>query len=288
VVRGDLSCAETVDELVRQLDFDGICHLAGLTGIRDSLSRPTTYFDVNLGIAINILKAVRSRYARTGRPTRIVFASTRAVYARAKDELVAETYPAAPASPYGVTKRAVEQLMEFESRSGIIGAVILRCFNVSGADQGIVDHQPRLIPNLIDAIRGTLPPVQLNSLQSRRDFVHVLDVGRAFVTALDSSQPGQYRVYNVGSGQGVSVERVLRLLEEVSGRPVPHLPAPEELFRAGHAEDPDAGIADISLIQRELRWEPRRSIEKLVSDAWSFSGTVSDEEHGDAKGHEVR
>ena len=168
MVRGDLSCAETVDQLVSQLDFEGICHLAGLTSIRDSLSHPTMYFDVNMGIAVNILKAVRSRYVRTGRPTRIVFASTRAVYARAKDELVAEAYPAAPASPYGVTKRAVEQLMEFESSSEMIGAVILRCFNVSGADRGIVDRQPRLIPNLIGAIKGdasagtvefaTLPP----------------------------------------------------------------------------------------------------------------------------------
>jgi UDP-glucose 4-epimerase len=292
VVRGDLSCAETVDQLVSQLDFEGICHLAGLTSIRDSLSHPTMYFDVNMGIAVNILKAVRSRYVRTGRPTRIVFASTRAVYARAKDELVAEAYPAAPASPYGVTKRAVEQLMEFESSSGMIGAVILRCFNVSGADRGIVDRQPRLIPNLIGAIKGTLPPVQLNSLRYRRDFVHVLDVGRAFVTALDSCQPGQYRVYNVGSGEGISVERVLRLLEEVSGRPVPHAPAPEELFRVGNAEDPDAGFADISLIKRELSWEPRRSIEKLVSDAWRFSDTVSDEEHveelGNAKGDGLR
>jgi UDP-glucose 4-epimerase len=285
VVRGDLSCAETVDQLVSQLDFEGICHLAGLTSIRDSLNRPTMYFDVNMGIAVNILKAVRSRYERTGRPTRMVFASTRAVYARAKDELVAETYPAAPASPYGVTKRAVEQLMEFESSSGIIGAVVLRLFNVSGADRGIVDRQPRLIPNLIGAIRGTLPPVPLNSLRYRRDFVHVLDAGRAFVTALDGCQPGQYRVYNVGSGEGTSVERVLRLLEEVSGRPVPHRPAPEELFTVGNAEDPDAGIADISLIQRELRWEPQRSIEKLVSDAWRFSDMVGDEERLEALGN---
>jgi len=277
VVRGDLACAETVDQLVGQLDFEGICHLAGLTGIRDSLGRPTMYFDVNVGNAVNILKAVRSRYARTGRPTRIVFASTRAVYARAKEELVPETHPVAPASPYGVTKRAVEQLLEFESGSGIIGAAVLRCFNVSGADRGIVDHQPRLIPQLIGAIRGTLPPIRLGSVRSRRDFVHVLDVGRAFVTALERSRPGQYRAYNVGSGQGISIEHVVGLLEEVSGRPVPRLAAPEELARDGDAGDADAGIADISLIRRELGWKPERNIETLIRDAWRFAPTASDE-----------
>jgi UDP-glucose 4-epimerase len=262
-----------VDKLVGQLDIEGICHLAGLSGIRDSLSRPTIYFDVNVGIAVNILKAVRARYARTGRRTRIVFASTRAVYAKAKDELVAETYPVAPASPYGVTKRAVEQLLEFESSLGIISAATLRCFNVSGADEGIVDHQPRLIPKLIGAIKGTLPPVRLDSLLYRRDFVHVLDVGRAFVMALDSSKPGQYRVYNVGSGQGISIEHVVRLFEEVSGRRVPWVAAPVELLGNGNAEDPDAGIADISFVRRELGWEPERSIEKVVCDAWRFSTT---------------
>lgn len=277
VVTGDLREADTVDRLIGQLNFDAVCHLAGLTGIRDSLSRPTTYFDVNIGSAVNILKAARSLHERTGRSTRIVFASTRAVYARAKDELVAETYPAFPASPYGVTKRAVEQLLEYESSSGTIGSVVLRCFNVSGADQGIVDRQMRLIPWLISATRGTLPPVRLDSPRARRDFVHVLDVGRAFVTALESAQPGQHRLYNIGSGQSTSIERVVQLLEETSGRPLPQLGAPEESFRDGNAEDPDAGIADITLIQRELGWRPSRSVQQLVGDAWRFSAAVGEE-----------
>jgi len=276
VVRGDPTRADIVDQLIGQSDFEGICHLAGLTGIRESLSQPTMYFDVNVGIAVNILKAVRSRYARTGHPARIVFASTRAVYAKAKDELVAETYPAIPASPYGVTKRAVEQLLEFESGMAAIGAISLRCFNVSGADRDIVDHQPRLIPKLIGAIRGTLPPIRLDSPRNRRDFVHVLDVGRAFVAALERSQPGQYRVYNIGSGQGISIEHVVRLLEEVSGRPVPQLAVPESR-RDDNAEDPDAGIADISLARRGLGWKPERTIENLIRDAWHFSAAASGE-----------
>jgi UDP-glucose 4-epimerase len=278
VVTGDLCQADTVDRLIGQFNFEAVCHLAGLTGIRDSLTRPTAYFDVNVGNAVNILKAARSLYARTGRPTQVVFASTRAVYDSAKDEPVAETYPAFPASPYGVTKRAVEQLLEYESSSGMIGAVILRCFNVSGADRGIVDRQLRLIPRLIGAARGTLPPVRLHSPRARRDFVHVLDVGRAFVTALESAKPGQYRLYNIGSGQGTSVEHVVRLLEEASGGPVPQLAVPGESFRDGSAQDPDAGIADISLAWRELGWKPSRSMEKLVSDAWHFSAAADKEE----------
>jgi UDP-glucose 4-epimerase len=109
---------------------------------------------------------------------------------------------------------------------------------------------------------------------------------------LESAQPGQHRVYNIGSGQGTSIERVVRLLEEMSGRPVPQLAAPEESFRDGNAEDPDAGIADITLVGRELGWKPRRSIEQLVRDAWRFSAAASEEEDikepGSGEGYEMR
>src|SRR5690348_18010895 len=78
VVCGDLMSAAACADLIAENDFDGICHLAGLTGIRDSFRRPVAYFDVNVGGSVNLLRAVQARHARTGRPTRIVFASSRA------------------------------------------------------------------------------------------------------------------------------------------------------------------------------------------------------------------
>ncbi len=273
LVRGDLTSAGAIADLIAEHGFHGICHLAGLTGIRDSFRRPTTYFDVNVGGTVNLLKAVRAGHARTGAPARVVFASSRAVYARSDNAPVPETHPAIPATPYGVTKRAVEQLLDFESQSGVLGATTLRCFNVSGGAPGITDSDTqRLIPRLVGAIAGKLPPATLGSPGNRRDFVHVMDVGRAFAAAIERVEPGMCRVYNLGTGIGTSIGEIVALLEQVAGRAVPRATT-----FADDAPDPDAGIADISLIRRELGWVPTMSIEALAHDAWYFAEAGSSE-----------
>jgi UDP-glucose 4-epimerase len=273
MVRGDLTSAETVADLIDVHGPAAICHLAGLTGIRDSFTRPTAYFDVNVGGTVNLLKAVRARHARTDVPTRIVFASSRAVYVNTDDAPIPETHPAVPTTPYGITKRVVEQLLGFESPSGALGATTLRCFNVAGGAPGIVDADAqRLIPRLVGALARKLPPVQLSLPGNRRDFVHVMDVGRAFVAAIDHVQPGTSRIYNVGTGTSTSYGEVVALLEQVAGQAIPR-----QAVSAAGAPDTDAGTADISLIHRDLGWAPTLTIEAIVRDAWHFAQAGSSE-----------
>ena len=280
LVRADLTSAGDITDLVSGHGFDGICHLGGLTGIRDSFIRPATYFDVNVGGAVNLLKGVRVRYRRTGTPTAIVFASSRAVYAPTPEVPIAETHPAIPASPYGVTKRAVEQLLDFEKSSGGLGATILRCFNVAGGAEGIVDSdEDRLIPRLIGAIDKRLPPVQLGSLRNRRDFVHVMDVARAFAAGLDRVETGTCRVYNVGTGHATMLGEVLALLEQVSGKTVPR-----DMQGADGPPDTHQGVADISLIRADLGWAPTLNIKQIVCDSWKFSQMSSPERSGPRDG----
>lgn len=265
--RGDLTSADTVSRLTDEEGFEGICHLAGLTSVRDSFTQPTTYFDVNVGGTVNLLKAVRAWLTRTGLPVRMVFASSRIVYGRTGDAPIPETHPVIPVTPYGVTKRVGEQLLGFESNPQALGVTALRCFNVAGGTRGNVDADiRRLIPRLVGVMAGKLPPLESISPGSRRDFVHVTDAGRAFATAIERVEPGTSRVYNLGSGVSTSFGDIVTLLERVVGRKIPRAATFTD-----EAEDQDGGFADVSLIGRELSWSPALNIDTIVRDAWEFA-----------------
>lgn len=264
VLRGDLMSPATISALASGPGFEGICHLAGLTSVRDSFMQATAYFDVNVGGTVGLLKAVRAWHGRTGIPTRMVFASSRAVYARITENPVPEIHLATPETPYGLTKRVVEQLLGFESNSPVLGATTLRCFNVAGGASGNVDGDTRrLIPRLVGVMAGKLPELGSIASGSRRDFVHVLDAGRAFAAAFQRTEPGTARIYNLGSGTGTSFGQIIALLERVVGR---RLPRAADF--TDEPEDSDGAVADIALIGRELGWSPRLDIGTIVHDAW--------------------
>jgi UDP-glucose 4-epimerase len=271
VLRGDLTSPATISSLASGHVFGGICHLAGLTSIRDSLAQATAYFDVNVGGTVGLLKAVRAWHARTGRPTRMVFASSRAVYAGTAEGAIPEIHPAIPATPYGLTKRVVEQLLGFECDSPALGATTLRCFNVAGGVPGNVDRDTRrLIPWLVGVMARRQPELRSIASGSRRDFVHVTDAGRAFAAALQRTEPGAARIYNLGSGTGTSFGEIIALLEHAAGR---HLPRAAEF--TDEPADSDGAVADISLIGRELGWFPMLAIDSIVNDAWQFAEAES-------------
>ncbi len=266
-IQGDLTSPATVSALIDEHEFEGICHLAGLTSIRDSFAQPAAYFDVNVGGTVNLLKAAQAWQVRTGMPTRIVYASSRAVYEGTDDSPIPETHPASPATPYGLTKRVVEQLLDFESRSQALGATILRCFNAAGGIRGVVDaDMRRLIPCLVAVMAGRLPPLESLAPGSRRDFVHVADAARAFAMAIDQVKPGTSRVYNLGSGASTPFGDVVARLEQAAGRKLPRAASFTE-----EAGDPGTGFADISLIGRELGWSPELTVDAIVRDAWYFA-----------------
>jgi UDP-glucose 4-epimerase len=267
VMRGDLTSPATISSLMSGPGFEGVCHLAGLTSIRDSFTQPTAYFDVNVGGTVGLLKAVRAWHARAGIPARLVFASTRAVYGKPGNISVPEVHPAIPGTPYGLSKRVTEQLLGFESGTHVLGATTLRCFNVAGGARGNVDGDTRrVIPRLVGVMAGKLPELRSMASLSRRDFVHVTDAGRAFAIALGHVEPGTSRIYNLGSGTSTAFGEIIALLERAAGRRLPRA--------AEFAEEPgdsDGAVADISLIGRELGWSPRLAIDAIVQDAWQFA-----------------
>ncbi|GAA4841973.1 UDP-glucose 4-epimerase GalE [Kitasatospora terrestris] len=229
-------------------EVDAVCHLAALTRGRESVERPQSHWEVNLGGMEALLAALPA-----DRRPRVVFGSTAAVYGAPERQPIGEDAPPAPGNPYGESKLAAERLLLADAA---VDGVVLRCFNAAGT--GDVD-EARIIPKALAVAAGRHPRLELNGDGSVvRDFVHVDDMAAAYALAL-AAPTG--RVYNVGATPA-SVREIVATAERVTGRriPVVHRPAVAEAPRL---------VADTSLIRRELDWRPVRSdLDTMIRDAW--------------------
>jgi UDP-glucose 4-epimerase len=243
---------------------DAVCHLAALTLVRESFEKPVRYFRVNVTGTLNLLDAMNTEAHRAGRPLRLVFASTCAVYGTPERQPITEIHEPAPSSPYGASKLAAETAIGYQAALGTIGAVTLRTFNVAGAVDGHGDPDvTRIIPRALLVAAGQADRLNVNGDGSAiREYTHVGDLAEAYAAALNAAEPGRHRIYNVGSGVGVSVREVIEAAERITGRPVPvHWDPP--------ASEPRELRADSSRIKTDLGWQPSRSgLDTIVADAW--------------------
>jgi UDP-glucose 4-epimerase len=274
VVVADLRDRAAVAAVIADGRFDGVVHLAALTRVRDSLADPVGYFETNLSGTGHLLAALDEQARRTGRPARLVFASTGAVYGTREGRL-AEHEPCRPAHPYAAAKHAAEQLIGFLAGTGRLAAISLRCFNVAGALPGLPDRDlSRLIPKTLAVAAGAAEKLQVNGDGSAlREYTHVADVADAYALALAAVTPGQHRIFNVGSGTGVSVSQVVEVARRVTGRPIPIE------WRPAAAES-QVLMADSALIRAELGWLPQRSdLDQLITDGWADRELCGPAEH---------
>jgi UDP-glucose 4-epimerase len=243
---------------------EAVCHLAALTQVRQSFVEPVRYFRVNVNGTLNVLDVMEAEARRSGRTLRLVFASTGAVYGVPETQPITEEQQPAPLNPYGASKRAAEALIGYQAALGGISAVTLRTFNVAGAVNGQGDPDAsRIIPKTLLAAAGKADSLNVNGDGSViREYTHVADLADAYAMAVDVADSAGHRIYNVGSGAGVSVRDVIETVERVTGRPVPVRWGPP-------VNEPRELRADSSRIRDELGWQPSRSdLATIVSDAW--------------------
>jgi UDP-glucose 4-epimerase len=256
-LEGDLRRSETLPKALAE--FDAVCHLAGLTKVRESRTAPVDYWRTNVGGTLAIL----DRLARAS-AGRLVLASTCTVYGEQADQPISETAAVAPSSPYATSKLAADQAAADLAATGAIGAISLRAFNVAGALPGHPDRDTtRLIPQLLAVQQGRAPELVINGDGTTvRDFVHVADMATAFVLALRACQPGSWRAYNVGSGRPSTVHDVIATAEAMTGRRVPRR-------HTAAAHEPATLFADSTRIRSELGWRPEKSsLSEIIWDAW--------------------
>jgi UDP-glucose 4-epimerase len=282
-VKGSVEDDVLVRSVLRDFAVRGILHVAGSTVVAESIRDPLKYYRNNTSASRSLLESAVREQVR-----HLVFSSTAAVYRRPSGlDVVSEDSVVEPATPYGWSKLMTEQMLADAARSYPFNYCILRYFNVAGADP-----QKRAGPSTVDptqlidvAVAAALGKrsqviVYGNDFATPdgtgvRDYIHVSDLARAHVLALDElfTRPSVNHVLNCGSGHGHSVLEVLETVGQEAGRPIPHVVGPR---RPG---DLDRVVADNRCLKERLGWQPRYDLRQIVQHALRWgTGRNSDSE----------
>lgn len=275
LVKGDVRDTARLAATLRDHRIEAVMHFAALTDVAESMTDPRAYYDNNVGGSLSVLAAMHEADVAT-----LIFSSTCSIFANT-NQPIAEDDPKEPISPYGASKMMVERCLSDYGAACGLRWTALRYFNAAGADAaGRIgeNHDPEthLIPRLIDAALGRLDSVTIFGSDYPtadgtcvRDYVHVGDLAVAHVQALARLERGEpSTAFNLGSGRGHSVLEIIRSVERVTGRPVPHIVGPR---RAG---DPPILVAARGRACRDLDWTPHQSeLDHLVATALAWRGT---------------
>jgi UDP-glucose 4-epimerase len=271
LVVADLADDAALDSVLANGPWDAVFHFASLIEVGASMREPYRYLLSNAMLGTKLIAACVRHGIR-----RFVLSSTAAVYGTPVSAPIDEDTSIDPGSPYGESKRMLERTLYWAERIHGLNSAVLRYFNAAGADPaGLLgeDHDPEthLIPLAIDSLLERRPPLQVFGMDYPtrdgtciRDYVHVTDLAEAHLLALDHIQHGIV-TWNLGTETGHSVLEVLKAVEQVAGRPVPH-----ELA-ARRPGDPPVLVASSKRIRTETDWQPRHTaLEEIVRTAYQW------------------
>lgn len=260
---------EAVTRALGEHEISGVVHLAGWKYAGVSVQQPTLFYQDNIyGMGV-LLDQMREAGV-----TNMVFSSSCATYGTPDDEVVTEATATRPESPYGESKLVSEWLLRRVANIWPeLRQTSLRYFNVVGSGPvELADHSPyNLFPLVFRALEAGKPPkIFGDDYPTRdgtcvRDYVHVVDLAEAHVTAAKALEAGRELapIYNVGSGAGSTVKEIVETILRVTGTGQ----QPEiEPRRAG---DPARIVASYELIERDLGWAPSSTLEQMVQSAWA-------------------
>lgn len=223
---------------------DAVCHLASATIPATSSADPLREIDGNLRPTIMLLESM----LRNGNRRILFISSGGAVYGVTSQVPIHEDHPTEPISPYGITKLAIENYLSFYAAQHNFSPIIIRPANPYGPEQGKLG-QLGAVWTFLSMIRNGQRATLWGDGSTVRDFVHVDDLTRLMITALEQKEDG---VYNCGGGgSGTSLRELISIIEEASGRVLELDRKPARPF------DPPAVVLDISKAWRDLGWKPR-------------------------------
>lgn len=274
-VEGDIRDKDLLDQIFAKNRFSAVIHFAGLKSVGESIHKPLTYYDNNVGGSVTLATAA----ARAG-VFRLVFSSSATVYGDPVRIPIDETCPlAAPTNPYGRSKLIVEQVYGDLARSDERWSIaLLRYFNPVGAhESGLIGEDPNGVPNNLVPFVSQVAVGKLRELSvfgddyptsdgtGVRDYIHVMDLALGHLKALEAIQSkAGIHIWNLGTGNGHSVLEVVRTFERISGRIVPYR---IEARRTGDVAEcwacPDKAAS-------ELGWRATRSLEDMLADSWRW------------------
>jgi UDP-glucose 4-epimerase len=278
-VQGDLLDRPLLDKTLVEHDIEAVIHMAAYSLVGESVSEPAKYYMNNVIAGISLLDAMRDSGV-----SKIVFSSTAAVYGEPEKQPIEELDRTAPTNPYGDTKLAFEHALKSYERAYGIRYVSLRYFNAAGASQRcgeIHDPETHLIPIVLQVAAGERKEVEVfgNDYPTRdgtcvRDYVHVIDLARAHVKALEILGE-RSSIFNLGcGGDGYTVKEVIEMAKEITGRDI------SARISDRRPGDPAVLIASSDRIRSELGWQPEfQDLRTIIESAWNWTQRRS---HGSA------
>ena len=272
-VEGDLANTALLNEVFEKHQPEAVMHFASYIQVGESVQHPAKYYFNNFTNTLNLLNTM-VKY----RVNNFIFSSTAAVFGEPEYVPIDEAHPKAPLNPYGRSKLMVEQILaDYEHAYGL-KSVCLRYFNAAGADPSALlgeRHEPEthLIPLVLQAISGKRTHISVIGRDYDtadgtciRDYIHIVDLCSAHLLALTKlAKDGVSQCFNLGNGAGFSVQEVISVAEQVTGKKVKVVDAPR---RDG---DPARLVADAALAKDTLGWSPiYTDLATIIAHAWAW------------------
>ena len=273
LVHGSLADEALLELVLAKGRFDAVMHFASFIQVGESVRDPAKYYRNNVANTLNLLQAMHRHGVK-----RFVFSSTAAVYGNPAYVPIDEAHPQQPINPYGRSKLMIEQVLSDFAQAYGMQSVCLRYFNAAGAHPEALlgerhDPETHLIPLVLQAASGRQPHITVYGRDYDtpdgtciRDYIHVMDLAQAHWQALQYLMgDGSSGVFNLGNGQGFSVQEVIEMARQVTGRAIA---VQEGERRAG---DPPRLVADARLAREVLGWQPLYAeLETIVRHAWAW------------------
>ena len=271
---GDVRDSALLDKIFTEHKIDSVIHFAGLKAVGESCEKPVEYYDNNLGGTLVLLQSMRKHGCK-----KIVFSSSATVYGTPEklplDEL---SKTGGTTNPYGTSKYFQEIMLNDVYKSdGEWTVVLLRYFNPVGAhESGLIGEDPKGIPNNLTPYIAKVAIGELNEVgvfgndyptrdgTGVRDYIHVVDLAKGHVAAIEKLTKSGVYTYNLGTGVGYSVLEVIRAFEKACGHPLPYSVKPR---RAGDIAE---CYADAGKAKRELGWEAKLGIDEMCASLWNW------------------
>ncbi len=268
-VQGDLADRAAIDAVMAEYRPDAIMHFASHTLVGESMQKPFLYLGDNITNGLNLLQSALEHGVR-----RFILSSTANLFDQPERMPIDEQERIVPGSPYGESKFILERILYWLDRLEGFRYAALRYFNACGAsEEHGEDHDPEyhIIPIVLQVAQGRRDRVTINGTDYPtrdgtcvRDYVHVLDLADAHIRALRALDRGS-RTYNLGNGQGFTVQEVVETARAVTGHPIPAVIGPR---RPG---DPAVLVASSEAIRRDLGWQPRfPDLQQIIETAWRW------------------
>jgi len=273
-IKGDVRDIHLLQSTMQHYSVDAVIHLAGLKSVGESVANPLEYYENNIGGTLSLLRAMNEQGVKN-----LVFSSSATVYGNPQYLPIDENHPVAPTNPYGRTKLQIEQMLkDLTTAEPSFKVINLRYFNPVGAHtSALLGENPNGIPNNLLPFISRVATGELSQLKvfgkdyptvdgtGVRDYVHVMDLAEGHLAALAYlSKSKGFEVFNLGTGQGLSVLQIIEAYEKVSKQKI-HF-----VWSARRPGDIASCYASPEKANKILGWKACRTLVDMCASSWQF------------------